>query len=115
MDARRISLAVALAGSIGLAAASLAFADDAASPAERASPTPQAQMPMLPPGAAQGPTTILIPDQDADSASSGSTSGTLLILIPRRAHDAAPQAPHTPALQSPSLVPSREPIRILEA
>lgn len=124
MDARRISLAVGLMGLTGLATAPLARADDAASPAERAAPIPgqpatplpQGQVPLRP-GATQAPTMILVPDgdEDDDGASPGST-GTLLILIPKRAPETAPQqTPHAPPLQSPSLVPTRQVVRILEA
>jgi hypothetical protein len=93
MHARRITLAVALAGVIGVGTVAAVRADDAASPAgPGVAPTPDESAPQA--GAPENPTVIVIPDNDEDAATPGST-GTLLILIPRRAPDATTPAPES--------------------
>lgn len=120
MHARGISMALAVAGLIGLGAVPAVRADDAIPAAqatgERATPASNCNENALPrlsqPGATPGRRLILIPDNDdnTDRATPGS-SGTLLILIPRRAPEATPQAPDT----TPEPLPGRRNARTIEA
>jgi hypothetical protein len=89
MHPRRITLAVALAGLVGVGTVAAVRADDAG---PGAVPTPDESVPQA--GAPENPTVIVIPDDDDDASAPGST-GTLLILIPRRAPDATTPAPES--------------------
>jgi hypothetical protein len=147
MHARRFSLAIAMASVVGLGIAPAVHADDSevgagTAPGPSMVPTPGngANGNVLPqtPG---GRTLILIPDtpgqdndsddNDSDRASPDPSSGTLLILIPRRAPgttaptpdatmpDTTPQSPGTtpqaPDTQQPLQLPGRRTARTIEA
>ncbi|HEY1327262.1 MAG TPA: hypothetical protein VGI14_10015 [Casimicrobiaceae bacterium] len=120
MHSRRILMALAAAASLaGLGVAPCACADDAASPSELAAPRGGLDNAVPQLGDAPGPTMILIPDTDENGVASGS-SGTVLILVPRRVPGTAPQTPDAapprlPSQPSPALVPDRHPVHIIEA